>query len=75
MSTTISSEQIARVRITSGINTYVSNGLLGNPNDDIVVMDDFLYAEPIATPEPATLASVLSAGALASWRRKRAAQA
>jgi hypothetical protein len=46
-------EQIARVRLTSGPNTIVSNGQLGNPIDDIVVMDDFLYAEPV--PEPGTI--------------------
>lgn len=46
-------ERIARVRITSGLNTIVSNGVLGNPNDDVVVMDDFLYATPAAAvPEP-----------------------
>jgi hypothetical protein len=53
-------ERISRVRITSGGNTIVSNGVLGNPNDDIVVMDDFLYAEPVsavtAVPEPMSLA-------------------
>jgi hypothetical protein len=49
-------EQISRVRITSGLNTIVSNGVLGNPNDDVVVMDDFLFAEPSAVPEPAVLA-------------------
>ncbi len=51
-------ERISRVRITSGANTLVANGSLGNPNDDLVVMDDFLYAEPTAVPdvpEPATL--------------------
>lgn len=50
-------ERISRVRITSGINTIVSNGVLGNPDDDVVVMDDFLYAEPGATavPEPASI--------------------
>jgi hypothetical protein len=47
-------EQISRVRITSGINTLVSNGVFGNPNDDFVAMDDFLYATPTASsvPEP-----------------------
>ncbi len=51
-------EAISRVRITSGLNTIVSNGVLGNPNDDVVVMDDFLYAEPLlaTVPEPTTLA-------------------
>ncbi len=37
---------ISRVRITSGANTLISNGILGNPNDDFVVMDDFIYATP-----------------------------
>jgi len=45
-------EQISRVRITSGGNTIVSNGVLGNPNDDIVAMDDFLYATPLAAAVP-----------------------
>jgi hypothetical protein len=53
-------EAISRVRITSGLNTIVSNGVLGNPNDDVVVMDDFIYAETkrlaSAVPEPTTLA-------------------
>ena len=49
-------ERISRVRITSGRNTIVSNGVLGNPNDDVVAMDDFIYATPlVATPEPASL--------------------
>lgn len=54
-------EHISRVRLSSGRNTIVSNGVLGNPNDDVVVMDDFLYAEPEAVrrvPEPSTLALV-----------------
>ncbi len=51
-------EQIGRVRLTSGLNTIVSNGALGNPNDDVVVMDDFIYAEPMAVPEPATITLV-----------------
>lgn len=49
-------EKIGRVRITSGLNTITSNGTLGNPNDDVVVMDDFIFAETVAVPEPATLA-------------------
>jgi hypothetical protein len=69
-------EQIARVRITSGANTIVSNGVLGNPNDDAAVMDDFLYAEPLApatAPEPAslTLLALGAVGLLSYGRRKR----
>ena len=55
-------ERIARVRITSGQNTLVSNGVKGNPTDDLVVMDDFLYAEPLvaatAVSEPGSLVLV-----------------
>ncbi len=49
---------VSRVRITSG------NSVLG-PNDggnvDVVVMDDFLFGEPIATgtPEPSTWAMMI----------------
>ena len=55
-------ESISRVRITSGANTITRNGVLGNPNDDVVVMDDFLYAEPkvlvAAVPEPSIIALI-----------------
>ncbi len=45
-------DTIERVRITSGVNTIVSNGVLGNPNDDVVVMDDFIYGEVGAATVP-----------------------
>src|SRR5262249_22482918 len=48
-------EQISRVRITSGSNTIVANGQLGNQVDDVVVMDDFLFAEPQTVPEPSSI--------------------
>jgi hypothetical protein len=43
-------EAVGRVRITSG------NQVLGagNTTEDLVVMDDFIFAEPRAVPEPAT---------------------
>jgi hypothetical protein len=64
-------EQIARVRITSGANTIVSNGVLGDPNSDVVVMDDFLYATPSAAPEPGSL-TLLGVGVVAfTLMRKR----
>jgi len=66
-------ENVARVRITSGANTIVSNGVLGDPNNDVVVMDDFLYATPVGVaPEPWSL-SLLGAGLLAVCVRRKIA--
>jgi len=70
-------ERISRVRITAGVNTIVSNGVLGNPNDDVSVMDDFIYAEPAAgaaqAPVPATLALTALGLVLIGSARRRAA--
>jgi hypothetical protein len=66
---TFTTERISRVRITTG------NSSLG-PNDgggvDVVVMDDFIYSEPQAVPEPATLL-LLGTGllGLGVWRSRR----
>ena len=62
-------ERISRVRITSGVNTIVSNGVLGNPTDDVVAMDDFLYAEPVALPSSHALVALGLAGL--AWMRSR----
>ncbi|MFO0957048.1 MAG: PEP-CTERM sorting domain-containing protein [Isosphaeraceae bacterium] len=64
-------ERIARVRITSGANTILANGVLGNPNDDVVAMDDFLYAEVRAVPEPTSLVlASLGLGLLGGFARR-----
>lgn len=62
-------ELISRVRITTG------TGALGAPEapgSDLVVMDDFVFAEPTAVPEPLTL-TLLGTGVLAArvMRRSR----
>lgn len=63
-------ERVARVRIVSG-----SHGIDGNfvGLDDAVVMDDFIFAEPLAVPEPRSVA-LMGAGLialLAAVRRRR----
>ncbi len=71
----VSGGSIGRVRIISGANTIVSNGVVGNLIDDVVAMDDFLYAEPLlvqAVPEPSVLAlSALGLLSGAGWLRRR----
>lgn len=56
-------EQIFRVRIDSGDNALLGNGLIST-SDDAVVMDDFIYSEPLAVtgavivPEPGTVGAI-----------------
>ena len=67
-------EEISRVRITSGANTIVSDGVLGRGQLDVVAMDDFLFAEPVrAVPEPSTffVSSILLGLFGTGWIRKR----
>lgn len=44
---------ISRVRITSG-NSALGAGINDGGSTDLVVMDDFLFAEPRSVPEPST---------------------
>ena len=61
-------ELIARVRITTPNNFLTGSGVRLNEVNDFVVMDDFLYASPVAVPEPA--AWVLALMGLAAVARK-----
>lgn len=65
-------EKISRVRLTSGANAILSNGVRASEITDMVVMDDFLYAEPRAIPEPSSLA-LAGLGLLCgvAWLRRR----
>src|SRR4051794_39248024 len=54
-------EQVARVRILSG-NAALGSGVLDGGQRDLVVMDDFLYGEPIAVPEASPSMILMAAG-------------
>lgn len=61
-------ERVGRVRITTG---SAALGGADSSTNDMVVMDDFIYAEPAAVPEPAAWTMmVLGAGFLAAMRRR-----
>ena len=65
-------ERIARVRITTG-NSALGPADTNGDSTDVVAMDDFLYSEPQAVPEPASLmlaATGLFAGVLILRRRR-----
>ncbi len=68
-----SGERIARVRITTGNSDLGPDDANGN-RTDIVAMDDFIYSEPIAVPEPMSLAlagfAALGAIGLCKLRRR-----
>ena len=64
------SERVGRVRITSG------NQILGgSETGDLVVMDDFIYGEPLAVPEPAPLALLLAGLGIVALVAQRKAKA
>lgn len=64
-------EQIGRVRITTPDNFLIGNGLRANELIDFVVMDDFLYAAPVAVPEPAAWSLALLGLAALGWKARR----
>ncbi|HEY3099285.1 MAG TPA: hypothetical protein VGL14_10280 [Methylomirabilota bacterium] len=60
-------ERVARVRITNGTTALGAGVTDQNGNTrDLVVMDDFLYSEPLAIPEPASIVLVTAGVALSA---------
>jgi hypothetical protein len=63
--------RIGRVRITAG-NTALGPGVTESlPERDLVVMDDFIYGEPSAVPEPGTWMMLTTGAALLFVLRRR----
>jgi len=64
-------ERVSRVRITTG-NAPLSASNSDGGGIDVVVMDDFLFAEPRALPEPAPLALIgIAIAGFAALRRRK----
>ena len=66
MGVLFTTERVGRVRITSG------NQVLGSAEiGDLVVMDDFIYGEPVPVPEPSTLAFLLAGLGVVGFAARR----
>jgi hypothetical protein len=61
---------ISRVRIIAG-NAALSPTTFELNGNDVVVMDDFIYSEPFAVPEPASWAMMIGGFGLLGWRTRR----
>ena len=64
---------VARVRIITG-NVPLGPGTIELNGNDLVVMDDFLYSEPVAVPEPASWAMMIGGFGLLGWRARSRAR-
>lgn len=65
-------ERVARVRLTLGDMEILSHGQFGPLRNDLVALDDFVYAEPAAVPAPPVWALLLAGAAAGLVRRRRA---
>ena len=65
-----SDAMIARVRVTAGSAALGSGGVEGFPNVDLVVLDDFVFGEPVPAPGAGVVLGLAGLAAL-NRRRKR----
>lgn len=71
-------ERVARVRITLGDMVLTGHGSFDTVRNDLVALDDFIYAEPVRVSAPGSLALAAAgllavAGAVRRSRRRRGA--
>ena len=64
-------ERVARVRLTSGTVALGAGVVDVTGQQDVAVMDDFIYGEPANVPEPATWAMLGGGLAILAFARKR----
>jgi len=68
--TVFDAASVARVRITAGDSILLANGSYGAGLDG-VVMDDFIYGEPLPVPEPSTWMLFAAGIGLLGWGLRR----